>query len=103
MGGTLNPPPQPLTDIDPEYPREANGREGSVVIRILISDTGHVDEVAIVRATPAGLFDASAIAAFSAARFSPGYLNGVAVKSQLTVEVQYTPTNRGGSVSGSGR
>jgi protein TonB len=90
-----------LTDIDPVYPAEAGGLEGTVVLRLLISQTGAVESADVVRSQPAGLFDRSAVEAFSAARFSPGYLNGIAVKSQFTLEVHYTPTNRGGSVGGS--
>jgi protein TonB len=103
LAGQLNPPPRPLGDIDPAYPEQAQGREGSVVLRLLIGANGEIENVAVVRAMPAGVFDASALAAFGAAKFSPGYLNGIAVKSQLTIEVAYTPINRGGGVSGQGR
>ena len=52
-----------------------------------------------VQATPKGVFDASAVAAFSAARFSPGKLLGVPAKSQLTFEVHFTPVDRGANVT----
>lgn len=99
----LDPPPRPLHDIDPEYPDSANLQEGTVVLRLLISSAGEVDEVAVVRSTPAGLFEASALAAFGKARFSPGYFLGIPVKSQIFIEVGYTPINRGGAVSGQNR
>ena len=75
-------------------------REGSVVLRLLVGEAGEVDEVAVVRAFPRGLFEASALAAFGQAKFSPGLLLGVPVKSQITIEVQFTPINRGATVSG---
>jgi len=59
--------PRPLQDIEPEYPEAADLRSGKVVLRLLIGDTGHVDDVAVVRANPPGLFDASALEAFSKA------------------------------------
>jgi TonB family protein len=99
-GLKLDPGPQPLHDIVPVYPDEANLREGYVVLRLLIGDTGDVDNVAVVRAYPRGLFEASAVAAFGSAKFSPGRVLGVAVKSQVTLQVDFTPINRGAAVSG---
>ncbi len=92
--------PRPLEDIQPQYPEGAELRTGKVVLRLLIGDTGHVDDVAVVRASPPGLFDASAIEAFAKARFSPGLAGGVAVKSQITVEVEFVPLNRLSRISG---
>ena len=97
--GRLDPGPRPLEDIDPVYPEEAKQQEGSVVLRLLISEAGAVDNVAVVRAYPAGLFERSALEAFGKAKFSPGRMLGVAVKSQITIEVMFTPINRG-KVSG---
>ena len=98
----LDPAPQPLGDIEPEYPEAGASRSGSVVLRILIGEKGQVDDVAVVRSSPPGVFDQSAVLAFSKASFSPGKLLGVAVKSQVTIEVQFTPLNRGAKVSGRG-
>jgi len=92
--------PRPLEDIEPKYPDAADLRTGTVVLRLLIGDTGHVDDVAVVRANPPGLFDASAMDAFAKARFSPGLVGGVAVKSQMTVEVEFVPLNRLSRISG---
>ena len=80
----LDPGPQLLEDVEPVYPAEAGLTEGSVVLRLLIGKSGTVDEVTVVRSRPQGVFDRSAVAAFSAARFSPGMVLGVPVKSQLT-------------------
>lgn len=98
-GGRLDPGPRPLEDVDPLYPEEAKQQEGSVVLRLLISESGAVDNVAVVRSYPAGLFERSALEAFGKAKFSPGRMLGVAVKSQITIEVMFTPINRG-KVSG---
>jgi len=98
--GKLEPGPRPLHDIEPVYPDDGNLRQGLVVLRLLINESGEVDNAAVVRAIPQGVFETSAIAAFSAARFSPGKLLGVAVKSQITIEVEFMPINRGARVSG---
>jgi periplasmic protein TonB len=95
----LDPGPQLLDDVEPVYPAEAGHTEGSVVLRLLIGTSGSVDEVVVVRSQPKGMFERSAVAAFSAARFSPGKMLGIPVKSQLTIEVHFTPFDRGGNVS----
>ncbi|MEO8807170.1 MAG: energy transducer TonB [Burkholderiaceae bacterium] len=100
MASRLDPGPHPIDEVDPAYPENANLQEGSVVLRLLISEAGAVDNVAVVRAYPAGLFDQSALEAFGRARFSPGMRFGIPVKSQITVEVMFTPINRGARVSG---
>ena len=98
----MDPGPQPLGDIVPDYPDGTESRSGYVVLRLLISEAGAVDNVAVVRANPPGLFEQSALAAFAQARFSPGRVLGLAVKSQITIRVDFSPTNRGAKVSGRG-
>lgn len=93
--GQLDPGPTPLSEIEPEYPEAAGSLRGAVILRLLISDQGVVDDVSVVRAAPEGVFDAAAVAAFRAATFSPGRVLGVPVKSQLTIEVAFTPLQRG--------
>lgn len=100
LGATLDPGPIPIGDIEPEYPASANLQEGKVVIRLLISDTGKVDNVAVVRASPPGLFEVATLEAFGKAQFMPARAAGVAVKSQITVEVHFLPINRGSRISG---
>ena len=100
LGARLDPGPRPLASIEPEYPDSANLQEGKVVLRLLISDAGVVDDVAVVRAEPKGLFENAALDAFRVARFSPGMVLGSPVKSQITVEVEFLPINRGARISG---
>ena len=98
--GALDPGPKPLSDINPDYPARAGQQQGVVVLRLLINEKGVVDNVAVVRASPAGYFEESALDAFGKALFSPGKLLGVTVKSQITIEVEFMPINRGATVSG---
>jgi protein TonB len=100
LGARLDPGPSPLDNIEPDYPAAAHLQEGTVVLRLLINEAGSVDDVSVVRATPKDVFDESAVAAFGKAKFSPGRILGVAVKSQMLVEVRFVPTNRGARVSG---
>jgi len=95
----LDPPPRPLGEIDPLVPEAAGARGGVVVLRLYINEHGTVDRAEVLRSTPPGLFDASAVDAFSNARFSPGYLAGVAVKSQMTIEVKFRALGSGAESS----
>lgn len=101
-GTELDPPPRPLGDINPEYPPDAGLQQGTVVLRLMIDSSGDVEDVVVLSATPEGLFETSAIAAFGKAKFSPGRYLGIPVRSQITIAVDYTPTDRGSAVSGQG-
>ena len=98
----LDRPPRSLAEIHVDYPDAAVGREGRVVLKVLINEAGLVDDVRVLSANPPGVFNDDATRAFRAARFSPGLLGGVPTKSQLTVAVDFSPLNRGESVSDSG-
>ncbi len=98
----LDPPPRPLDDINPDFPGSAGTRGGSVVLRLLISETGAIDKIEVVRASPPGLFEESALAAFGSARFAPGYLAGTPVKSQIMFEVEFAPQSRNSPASSRG-
>ena len=98
----LDPQPYPLQEINPAYPEDAGSLEGSVVLRLLINERGIVDDAVVVSSFPKDVFDESAVMAFRSALFSPGMFLGMPVKSQLTIEVEFLPTNRGAGVSGRG-
>lgn len=98
----LNPPPVPISEINPEYPPPPEIREGVVVLRLLINMEGGVDKAIVIRSFPQGAFEESALSAFRDAHFSPGLFLGVPVQSQLDIEVEFMPTNRGAAVSGRG-
>lgn len=100
--GGMDPGPVPLGEIDPEYPEAAGKRQGIVRLTLLINEEGIVDEAIVVYSRPAAMFDDAAVTAFSQARFTPGKFMGIPVKSRLTVEVEFTPINRGGAVTGRG-
>jgi TonB family protein len=96
----LDPPPRPLADIDPVIPEAAGSRGGVVVLRLYINEHGTVDKAEMVRSTPPGLFDASMLEAATQVRFAPGYLAGVAVKSQVTMEIKIRGLGSGAEAGG---
>lgn len=83
--------PAALGEIQPVPPPGSEGQGGRVVARILINESGKADRVQIEASEPPGLFDASVVTAFGAARYRPGVKAGVPVKSQMRVEVRFAP------------
>jgi TonB family protein len=83
--------PSPLKPILPTYPAAAEGLSGHVVIRLLISETGAVDNVRIESSDPPMVFESVVIDAFAAAEFAPGIISSIAVKSQVLIEVTFEP------------
>jgi periplasmic protein TonB len=76
------------------YPEDAyaQGLGGEVRIRLLIDETGKVDEAKVVGAQPRRVFDDAALAAASQLRFSPALRQGQAVKSQKTIAIVFDPS-----------
>ena len=92
--------PRPLDDIDPSFPVAAGNRGGTVTLRLVISEQGEVESIAVIHAVPPGLFDEAALAAFGRARFAPGLRGGIPVRSEVLYEVEFAPLGRGGDSSG---
>lgn len=92
--------PRPLDAIDPAFPAAAGARGGTVTLRLVISDMGEVESIAVVHAVPPGLFDEAALAAFGRARFAPGLRGGIAVRSEVMYEVEFAPLGKGTESSG---
>ncbi len=95
--------PRALERVEPAYPEQAAQRNqsGVVTLLLLINELGSVDDVSVLSAEPEDLFEASAIAAFRQARFTPGEKDGRKVKSRLVVRVNYDldPVDPGGPES----
>jgi TonB family protein len=75
--------------VQPAFPPDAPAAGGRVVLRLLISEAGAVDEAVALRVDPPGAFGAAAVDAFASARFTPGRKDGNAVKSALTIEIRF--------------
>lgn len=88
--------PAALYPIKPDYPEKGaeQGVEGKVVLLLLIDEAGAVKEVTVMEANPEGIFEESALAAFSNARFAPAQKNGRAVKSRVLIRVSYELNDR---------
>lgn len=87
----LDAQPVPRGEIDPVYPPEADRlrQSGSVRVQVKVEADGRVSAVEVVESTPPGVFDASAMEAFRAARFQPGQKAGRPVRALMLIEVTY--------------
>ena len=77
------------TAVRPVFPQHAPVDTGRVVLRLLISASGEVDQARVLSASPPGVFETAALEAFAPAQFLPGRKKGVAVGSQLDVELRF--------------
>lgn len=76
----------PLVDIPPNYPRRAlaAGIQGEVQLAFTITADGRVENLRVVSAEPAGVFEREARRAASRWRFAPRRENGRPVAREAT-------------------
>jgi protein TonB len=88
--------PTALQLIHPPYPDAAARANvtGSVVLVLLLDESGKVQELSVEEANPSGIFEQSALDAFRNARFSPAQRNGRVVKSRMRIKVNYELTGQ---------
>lgn len=85
----------PLNEVLPEYPDLARRRgiEGHVKLSFTINAQGRVENIEVLEAQPANVFDRSARRAAARWRFTPRMENGIAVPRQVEkiIEFKLTP------------
>ena len=67
---------------------------GLLLVAVIVDEGGVVRKLQIAESEPPGLFDEAAKLGWQDVRFLPARLNGVAVKSQKLIELNYTPSER---------
>ena len=89
VGGQIR-PPRRLVYVPPVYPAIAQTArvEGTVILEAIISESGEVTSLKVLRSVP--LLDEAARAAVARWRYSPTTLNGVNVPVIMTVTVTFT-------------
>lgn len=85
--------PTPLVPLRFEYPPHLAHAPiaGNVLATLMVGESGAVDRVAVLTAEPAGYFEEHTRTTLASARFHPGYKAGRAVRSLITVSVEYSP------------
>ncbi len=89
----LTSPPSPIDSVDPTpVGFSLEGVLGEIVLLLLISSEGDVDEIMTVSSTLPQFFVDYAKTAFSRTRFTPGLVNNTAVRSRLMIVLSPTPS-----------
>lgn len=93
VGGVIRPPDK-MVHVSPRYPAIARAAkvEGTVILEAVISATGHVEDIRVLRSVQ--LLDDAAIEAVRQWRFTPTFLNGEPIPVVMTVTVTFTLTQR---------
>jgi TonB family protein len=84
---------EPRTPPTIHYPQELaqSGIVAKVRVVLFIDERGMLRKLEIARSGPEQAFDVAATKAWHDVRFSPAMKNGVAVKSQKVLEVDFMP------------
>ncbi|MCD6152274.1 MAG: energy transducer TonB [Deltaproteobacteria bacterium] len=87
----LDAPLTALARIPPVYPLRARRRgiEGWVKVQFVVNNNGRVDNITIIEAHPAGLFEQSVERCVSAWRFKPGTVDGMIVKTRVETTIRF--------------
>ena len=82
----------PAGIVKMEYPEKAKtGGAAQVQVRLFIDERGVVRKVAIESAGPERAFEEEVARVWRGVRFSPAMKDGVAVKSQQVIEIDFQP------------
>lgn len=83
--------PRLLFRVNPIYPYAAKRRNltGDLLLRFVVNDGGNVENVEVIKSTPKGVFEESAIRAVRKWRFKPGYVQGEAVFTRVIVPINF--------------
>jgi TonB family protein len=89
-GGPLSKMPEVLKEHQIEYPRQAKraGVEGDVILSVLISETGAVENLSVLKGAGYDL-DEAAMEAVKKFIFSPGYKEGLPARVQINYTYRF--------------
>jgi TonB family protein len=95
----LDEKPEIVRDAQPVYPQNAIdlGVEGTVVVSIVISRNGTVESAEIFNSVPQ--LDNAALQAARRKVFSPGVINGSAVRTRMNIPIEFNLSAVAGVVS----
>jgi len=88
--------PELMMLVPPVYPKDAEkkGIEGTVDLRILVTEKGTVDEVEIAQSSGHRSMDQAAVNAAKRTRFRPAIKNGQRVAMWINYPIQFALTKR---------
>ena len=85
----------PKVHMPPVYPFQAKRRgiEGWVRVSFLVNTQGDVEDISILESSPEEIFDGSVLNALPRWKFSPGTIQGVAVKTRVETTIRFELEN----------
>ncbi len=88
---SVDEPPKPLQRAAMEYPKQAKKMKlsGYVLMNILISKEGEVENVKVLESEPAGIFDDVAVEGVKNWKFKPASYKGEAVKVWAKQKIRF--------------
>lgn len=88
---SVDQPPKPTRQLPMQYPvrARANGVEGYVLLTLLISPTGEVEQVKVLDAQPPGIFDETAMSGVQKWKFEPAMYQGESVRVWAKQRVRF--------------
>lgn len=83
--------PHVVSKVRPVYPYRARqkGISGKVVLKFIVNKNGTVTNVSVVKAEPQGVFEKIAVAAIKKWKFEPGYYQGKAVNTWVSLPIRF--------------
>lgn len=83
--------------VAPVYPAHALalGQAGEVRVRLTVGTDGHVADVQVLTASPAGVFEQAAVNAVRKWRFDPIVKNGRAIEATVATTISFRPDDTG--------
>ena len=80
-----------LAQTRPPYPKRARRQniEGWIKVKFIVDEHGHVDEVTVLDAEPAGIFEQSVLQCVGEWRFKPGTMGGRIVKALVEQTISF--------------
>jgi TonB family protein len=85
--------PRIIRRVEPVYPEKADGKEGYVVLKVLVDSTGKIVETLPILSTDS-LFKKLALIAARAFIISPGMKEGKSVSSWIEIPFRFKPQRR---------
>lgn len=84
---------EPLEFVKLAYPEEVASSTiiAKVRVKLFVDERGTVQKIQLVESGPHPAFDSAAIRQWQGVRFKPGIRDGIAVKSQKLLELEFLP------------
>ena len=82
----------PIVRVEPNYPAQAakDGVEGSVILQFDVTETGATNNISVIKSTPKGLFDESAVKALKKWKYKPRIQGGKAyAQEDMLVQLDF--------------